>query len=80
MLILTRKKGQRIVIEYGSGETAVIEIQKAKPNSIKIAIDAPQQLDIHRAERNKSFLRLLRIITKPYTKIKTKFFKLGRNV
>ena len=46
MLILTRKKGEAIVIDDNI-EITVIELSDGR---VKIGIDAPKEIDIHRRE------------------------------
>lgn len=46
MLILTRKKGEAIVIDDNI-EITIIELSDGK---VKIGIDAPKEIDIHRRE------------------------------
>ena len=48
MLILTRKVGERIMIDDGSVVITVVEIKDGK--TVRIGIDAPQERDIHREE------------------------------
>lgn len=46
MLVLTRKVGEQILI----GEDIVVTVLESKGDSIKIGIDAPKGVKIHRAE------------------------------
>ncbi|MBI3866273.1 MAG: carbon storage regulator [Planctomycetia bacterium] len=46
MLVLSRKIGQRIVIEPGI-EIAIVDVRGGK---VRIGVDAPQKIRIHRAE------------------------------
>lgn len=48
MLILTRKVGERIMIDDGRVVITVVEIKDGK--TVRIGIDAPQEIDIHREE------------------------------
>mgnify|MGYP005814198831 FL=1 len=48
MLILTRKVGERIMIDDGRVVITVVEIKDSK--TARIGIDAPQEIDIHREE------------------------------
>lgn len=48
MLILTRKVGERIMIDDGRVVITVVEIKDGK--TARIGIDAPQEIDIHREE------------------------------
>lgn len=50
MLTLKRKKGQRIVIEYPSGDRVVVELCKVKPSEMRIGTDAPEHITITRSE------------------------------
>ena len=46
MLALTRKAGERIVI----GDHIVITVVDVKGDSVRLAIDAPQEIKIYRGE------------------------------
>ena len=46
MLILTRRVGEKLVI----GENVVITVLGVKGNQIRIGIDAPPEVDVHREE------------------------------
>lgn len=46
MLVLQRKPGEEIVI----GDSVVVKLVKAGPNRVTIAIEAPQDVPIRRAE------------------------------
>ena len=46
MLVLTRKRGEQILI----GDDIVITILEAKGDSVRVGIDAPQGVVIHRLE------------------------------
>lgn len=46
MLILTRKKGETIVID----ENIEITILESSDGKVKLGIDAPKNIDIHRKE------------------------------
>lgn len=46
MLVLTRKPGERIVI----GDNIVVSIVEIKGDNIRVAIDAPKDIKIYRAE------------------------------
>lgn len=46
MLVLTRKVGEQVLI----GEDIVVTILESKGDSIKVGIDAPKGVKIHRAE------------------------------
>lgn len=46
MLILTRKKGETIVID----ENIEVTILESSDGKVKIGIDAPKNIDIHRKE------------------------------
>lgn len=50
MLILTRNKGERIVIEYPNGDKIVIEFRKVRPSKLIIGTDAPDNLPVLRYE------------------------------
>jgi len=46
MLILTRRVGESITI----GDNIVVTILGAKGNQIRVAIDAPREIPVHREE------------------------------
>ncbi len=46
MLVLTRKFGQSLVI----GENIIIRILDVKGDSVKIGIEAPKEISVHRQE------------------------------
>ena len=46
MLVLTRKLGESIII----GENIKVKIVSIKKNSVKIAIEAPEFVTVHREE------------------------------
>lgn len=46
MLVLSRKPGERILV----GNDIVISVVSLGPNTVKIGIDAPQDMNIVRAE------------------------------
>lgn len=50
MLILTRKKGESIIID-GNIEVTIIESSDGK---VKLGIEAPKNIDIHRKEVHES--------------------------
>lgn len=50
MLILTRKKGERIIIEYPNADVVVIEFQKVKSSGSVIGTDAPKHIEVLRSE------------------------------
>ncbi len=47
MLLLTRKIGQKVLIDNGAIEVTVIQTQG---NSIRLGFKAPAHIDIHREE------------------------------
>jgi len=51
MLILTRIKGERLVIEYPNGEKVIIEVVKVKKSSVDIGTDAPEHILVLRKEK-----------------------------
>lgn len=46
MLVLTRKKGQRIVV----GDDIYITVLDVKGEQVQIGVDAPREISIHREE------------------------------
>jgi carbon storage regulator len=46
MLILTRRVGEKLVI----GENVIVTVLGVKGNQIRIGIDAPQEIQVHREE------------------------------
>lgn len=46
MLVLTRRKGEKINV----GDDIVITVLDIKRNQVKIGIDAPEEVDVHRKE------------------------------
>lgn len=46
MLILTRRIGERLII----GDDVTIEILDVKGNQIRLGIDAPKEISVHREE------------------------------
>lgn len=49
MLILNRRVGERIVI--GTGDRRVtITVLETRPNLVRIGIDAPKEVPVHRQE------------------------------
>ena len=47
MLILTRKKGQKIIL---GDRLVTIKVMEVYDNSVKFGIDAPKDLSVHREE------------------------------
>lgn len=50
MLVLTRNQGQSIVIQTSDGEIEVTIYNVAKNGQVKVAIAAPDNVDIWRTE------------------------------
>ncbi|MFP6768580.1 MAG: carbon storage regulator [Planctomycetaceae bacterium] len=46
MLVLSRKPGERVMI----GENVVVTIVRIGPNSVRLGIDAPREMNIVREE------------------------------
>ena len=46
MLILTRRVGEKLVI----GENVIVTVLGVKGNQIRIGIDAPSEIQVHREE------------------------------
>lgn len=55
MLILTRNKGERIVIEYPNADVVVIEFKKVTSSGAVIGTDAPKHIEVLRGELVGSF-------------------------
>ncbi len=47
MLVLTRTPGKSLVINNGQIKLSILEI---KGNQVRIGIDAPREIDVHREE------------------------------
>ena len=46
MLILTRRVGERLMI----GDDVIVTVLASKGNQVRIGIDAPTQVEVHREE------------------------------
>jgi carbon storage regulator len=49
MLVLSRKLNERIVVRLG-GEIVTIEILKIAGNRVRVGVDAPSHVAVHRQE------------------------------
>lgn len=49
MLVLSRKCNERIVVDL-NGETVTIEVLQVKGGRVRLGIDAPSQVAVHREE------------------------------
>ena len=49
MLVLTRQKGQKIIIQLG-GEKLVLSVFEIRGDKVKLAFDAPESIHILREE------------------------------
>jgi carbon storage regulator CsrA len=58
MLVIGRKSGESIVLQTASGEQIVVHVQRSTRNGvIRVGIEAPQTVQIKRAEIVHSVLR-----------------------
>ena len=46
MLVLSRKKGQTIVIDG----TTTVKVYSIRGNTVRLAVDAPKKIPVHRKE------------------------------
>lgn len=51
MLILNRRKGERLIIEYPNGEKVIIEAINVKTSSVMLGADAPEHITLLREEK-----------------------------
>ncbi len=49
MLVLSRKCKERIIVDL-NGETVTIEVLQVKGGRVRVGIDAPSQVAVHREE------------------------------
>ena len=49
MLILSRRRGQRVVVSF-NGETVTIEIVNVKGAQVRVGVEAPKHVAVHREE------------------------------
>jgi carbon storage regulator len=49
MLILSRKCGERVVVSL-NGETVTIEIMKIRGSQVRVGVQAPTHVAVHREE------------------------------
>jgi len=50
MLILTRRPGEKLIIELPTGETIEVAVLEVKGNQVRIGTDAPDDIAIVREE------------------------------
>lgn len=50
MLVLQRKLDERIVIEYPGQPLVTIDVVRLKEGTVRLGIDAPREVAIHRQE------------------------------
>lgn len=50
MLLLTRNKGERIILKYPNGDKVVVEFQKVRPSKVVIGTYAPEHIKVLRKE------------------------------
>lgn len=62
MLVLSRRKHERIMI----GDDITILVVEIRGNRVRLAIDAPEKLPVHRAEVYEALKRELPPITSDY--------------
>ncbi|MDC0274366.1 MAG: carbon storage regulator CsrA [Planctomycetaceae bacterium] len=53
MLVLSRKKNERIVI----GENIVITVVEVRGDRVRLGIEAPQEVPIHRSEVHEAIIK-----------------------
>ena len=49
MLVLSRKCGERVVVSL-NGEVVTIEIMKVRGNRVRVGVEAPTHVAVHREE------------------------------
>ena len=57
MLVLTRREGEDIVIGDPANPTARVRVVSIKGDRVRIAVDAPRAVEVHRAEVAEARLR-----------------------
>lgn len=50
MLILTRRQAETIVIDIGEGDTVEVTVLGVKGNQVRLGINAPKDIPVHREE------------------------------
>lgn len=50
MLVLTRRVGERLVIDLGTGSPIAVTVLGMKDNKVRLGIDAPAHIPVHREE------------------------------
>lgn len=50
MLILTRRVGEKLIIDLGNGTPISVTVLGVKGNQVRIGVDAPKHIPVHREE------------------------------
>jgi carbon storage regulator len=50
MLILTRRVGEKLIIDLGNGTPIGVTVLGVKGNQVRIGVDAPKHIPVHREE------------------------------
>ena len=50
MLILTRRVGEKLIVDLGDDQTITFTVLGVKGNQVRVGIDAPKSVPVHREE------------------------------
>ena len=50
MLILTRRVGEKLIVDLGDDQTITFTVLGVKGNQVRVGIDAPRSVPVHREE------------------------------